>query len=199
MLKLKYFALLLILFLGVSAFGQRAINPKIGLNFSRFSSEPTVGSTKSRGGFNIGFDYRIGDRFQIVPGLHYATHGTTLLGVQDTVAENKIFVHYLQIPVVANFNVFNSNIFQLRIYGGIVANVALKVDGNNYMTKDDWKPVNGGVRLGTGVDLGVLTFDINYEIGMLDVFEDTPIPKLLYPGNTQNNVLTLAVGVRVNR
>lgn len=199
MKKLKFFALMVLSFSCISAFGQRAVNPKIGLNFSRLSSEPTVGSTETRGGFNIGFDYRIGDRFQIVPGLHYATHGTTLLGTQDSIAENKIFVHYLQIPVVASFNIFNSNLFQLRVYGGIVANVALKVDANNYLTKDDWKPVNGGVRLGTGVDLGVLTFDINYEIGMLDVFEDTPVPNLLYPNNTQNNVLTLAVGVRVNR
>ncbi len=199
MLKLKYFALFTLVIFSGSILGQRAINPKIGLNFSRLATEPTVGISESRVGFNIGFDYRFGDRFQIVPGIHYATHGTTLLGTQDSIAENKIFVHYLQIPVVASFNVFNSNLFQLRIYGGIVANVALKVDANNYLTKDDWKPVNGGVRLGTGVDLGVLTFDVNCEIGMLDVFEDTAIPTLLYPNNTQNNVLTLAVGVRVNR
>lgn len=199
MKNLSFVLVVILISFSHQIYAQRAINPKIGFNYSRLADEPTVGKTKTKGGFNIGADFRFGDRFQFVPGIHYATHGLAFSGSQSPDIDNKISVHYLKVPIVGNFNIFNSDLFKLRVYGGFVTNFVLKVDASSFINKDNLSPINGGIRLGTGIDLGALTFDLNYEIGMLKYFDKGAVPALLYPNNTFNNVLTLSVGVRVNR
>lgn len=185
--------------LSLSSSAQTVINPKIGLNYSRLADDPSIGSAKTRSGFNIGADLRFGDRFQFMPGIHYATHGMAFEGTQDPDSEDKISMHLIKIPLTGNINVINGDLLKLRVYGGFVANFLLKVDNNNYINKEDLKPFTGGIRFGTGLDLGGLTLDLNYEVGVTDVFDGGIVPNLLYPKNTQNNVLSIAVGVRVNR
>jgi len=183
----------------LSLTAQTIINPKIGLNYSRLADEPSLGSAKTRSGFNIGADLRFGDRFQFMPGVHYATHGMAFEGTQDPNSEDKISMHLIKVPLTGNINVINGDLFKLRVYGGFVANFLLKVDNNNYIEKENLKPFTGGIRFGTGIDLGGLTLDLNYEVGVTDVFDGGIVPELLYPKNTQNNVISLSVGVRVNR
>lgn len=199
---MQYFKTLIAVFLlhcTLNLQSQTIINPKIGLNFSRLSDDPSVGSNKSRSGFNIGFDLRFGDRFQFAPGLHYATHGIAFEGTQNPDSKDRIAMHLIKLPLLANINIINGDLLKLRVYGGWMNNFLLKVDNNNYISKDNLKPYTGGIHFGTGLDLGGLTLDLSYEAGMLDVFDGGTVPAVLYPNNTQNNVLTLSVGVRVNR
>lgn len=195
---IKFSTIVLILFFGMQMNGQTIINPRIGLNFSHLSGKPTIGENKVRTGFNIGFNLRFGDRFQFEPGVHYAIHGMAFDGALSADSLDKIAMHFIKVPILANINVINSDFFRLRLYGGWMNNILLKVDNNNYLSKDDLNIYTGGIHFGTGVDLTGLTIDLSYEVGMLDMFKSGLIGSALYPKNTQNNVLTLSVGVRVS-
>lgn len=195
----KLIILTLFLMTSMVSYAQFAVNPKVGLNFSRLSADPQDGEDKSRWGFNVGADFRFGDRFKIISGIHYARYGTTLRSnsnQQDI--EDDVKVHLLRIPVVASINIVNLNMLQWRVYGGVSGNVFLKVDDNAWFTKDNFKPLNYGLRIGSGVDFTILTLDVDYEVGLGKVFSGELIDKLIYPKNATNNVLTLSAGVRIN-
>lgn len=180
--------------------GQTTINPKIGLNFSKLSVDPETATYKARSGFNIGADFRFGDRFKIIPGIHYTTHGSKLRSSnQGTDFENDIYTHWLKIPLVASANIFNSNFFQHRVYGGGVGSIFLKVDDNVFLLKEGYQPVVFGLKFGTGIDISAFTIDVDYEVGLSSVFKKDGVANVLYPGSVTNNVLTLNVGVRINK
>ncbi|MBP9133926.1 MAG: PorT family protein [Saprospiraceae bacterium] len=194
----KLSILVFALFVTMQTYGQTTINPKIGLNFSHLSGKPEVGKNEVRIGFNIGFDLRFGERFQFAPGIHYAIHGMAFDGALAADSLDRIALHLIKIPLLANVNVINSNFFRLRLYGGWMNNILLKVDNNKYLAKEDMNIYTGGILFGTGVDLSGLTLDLSYEVGMLDMFKGGFMVNTIYPQNTQNNVLTLSVGVRVS-
>ena len=194
---LKFLIAVCFLTFALHSYSQTTINPRIGLNFSHLSGNPTVGENEIRAGFNIGFHFRFGDRFQFEPGIHYATHGVGFNNARGKDTLDRVPMHFIKIPLLANVNIVNSDFFRLRVYGGWMNNILLKVDNNAFLSKEDFNVYTGGIHFGTGLDVTGLTIDLSYEVGMMDFFKGKGAPAVLYPKNTQNNVLTLSVGVRV--
>ncbi|HMY83538.1 MAG TPA: porin family protein [Saprospiraceae bacterium] len=194
---LKFLLSICFLFFFLSSYAQTTINPRIGLNISHLSGKPSIGENESRTGFNIGFNLRFGDRFQFETGAHYATHGVGFNDARGKDTLDRAPMHFVKLPLLANINIVNSEVFRLRVYGGWMNNFLLKVDNNSLLSKEDVNVYTGGIHFGTGLDLTGLTIDLSYEVGMMDFFKGNGLPLVLYPKNTQNNVLTLSVGVQV--
>lgn len=52
-------------------YAQTVINPKVGINASRLSTDPTGGEISARKSWQLGLDARIGDRVYFQPGLFW--------------------------------------------------------------------------------------------------------------------------------
>ncbi|HQW11285.1 MAG TPA: porin family protein [Saprospiraceae bacterium] len=196
---MKVIYLFVLLLIGTTVQSQVVINPKVGANFMRLSSDPSGdnASQKARLGWNAGIDVRVGDRIMIVPGIHYVRYGSILRGTKDNENfDDEVYTHFIKVPIMVAGNLVTTNAFVLRLYGGPYANFLIGVDKNIVFDKDNFKSFNGGLKAGLGFDLGIFTLDLDYEYGLSKVFAEKLFDKILFPDNAKMGVINLSIGVK---
>lgn len=201
-MKKNLFFLAFILVTSVT-YAQTVINPKIGVNASRLSTDPKVGEVSGRVGYQIGLDARIGDRVYFQPGLFWFRQSTqlrTASQVDDTPPEelkDNLNRQGLQLLTQVGFNIVDGDGFKLRVNAGPAFSVITTVDENDFdLNKSDFKGANLTGNAGIGLDIFFLTLDYNYEFGFSDIFDNDTFSNTNFSDSPKLSRSTFNVGVK---
>jgi len=207
----KFFIIFLVLIPGSLLFAQSTftIGPKAGVNFAKLSTDDASFSSKSITGYHGGGFIRItADRLYLQPELLFVHKGSELTNPSDpqylNSVESKYIVtyDYTEIPILLGFRIIEDYEFNIRAFAGPVIAFAvgndleLKLDGQSpppstpeYYNKDDLKKGLFAFSIGAGCDIGALTFDIRYDIGINDISSEFLFEKL--------NTFSISAGVKI--
>lgn len=171
---------------------QVHFHPKIGLNSYQLQTNVDGFEFKPKSGFNLGVDFRIGDGFYIAPGVHYFALDADFEGIKEDIGNAPIMDNVKQevvrFPLYVGVSLIDVSKFKLRVQGGGIASMPFKISENDFgFGKDDFKKARFSAGLGAGVDLGRLTLDVNYELGLQEVFSVAGI-------EAKERVITASVG-----
>jgi Outer membrane protein beta-barrel domain len=171
------------------------INPKVGVNLSAVDGKLNDLQAAAKVGWNAGVDFRIGGKkLFLSPGLHFNNYTARLVNDIDTDTQvnfkDETTIQALKAPVNIGFDITGKKqLLNLYLKGGVTPTMILAVNEKAGIpfSKDDLKTFTWGANVGLGMDITILTVDLNYEIGMSDYFANT---------TGRNNVLTLSAGIR---
>jgi len=152
------------------------INPQIGVNASQLDNDPVNGEHKARAGWQLGGYLRFDSaKFHLQPGLFYHLVGTELQTRNQLTHEEFIFkneVHSIQFPVLIGYDVIHGGLIDLRLQAGTCVDFITGVDDNDHFTKGDLNSTYWSFKFAVGIDVSLLTFDLGYDLGMSNYFED---------------------------
>ncbi len=193
------------------ASAQFAVNPKVGANFSRITSENIQLSDDGvKAGLNAGVDFRIGAEDGAVffqPGLHYYNIGANFTASIDdepgvdgvnTNLEDGISVHSLRVPLNAGVYLTGAETaVRIRLNAGVTPSFILGVGDNNLQIgADDFESVNWGLNGGLGFDFTIVTLDFGYEHGLNQIVNDINIDDVNLPNiSGRNRIFTVSLGI----
>lgn len=171
------------------------INPKVGVNLSAVDGNLGDLQAAAKVGWNAGVDFRVGGKkLFLSPGLHFNNYTARLVNDIDTDTQlnfkDETTIQALKAPVNIGFDITGKKqLLNLYLKGGVTPTMILAVNEKAGIpfSKDDLKTFSWGANVGLGMDITILTVDLNYEIGMSDYFANT---------TGRNNVLTLSAGIR---
>lgn len=181
--------------IGSTAFSQDARNfgwgVKAGLNVSSISKI----SADAKAGFTAGLfaDYRFNDWFGASVDLLFSRQGAKYKqGDEITMKTN-----YLNIPILANFYVWNDLAFKIGIQPSIFLSAKNKgtIDGQDVTvsTSDGYKGADFAFPIGLSYEFfHKLILDARYNIGVANVFKGDVMDGL----KAKNNYFTISVGYR---
>lgn len=178
-----------------------SINPKVGLNYSKYSTEQGVSlESLSKTGYHGGIDFRLsGGAFYFQPGVFYYSSGfllepTTIGGALD----NEVSVNSVKIPLGLGYNLIHEQNVKMRVFGSAVGNIILDVDENDLgVDLDMYNTLNIGANAGFGFDLFFLTFEAIYELGISDIFNEGDSGIISFGQGAKNNTVSFSVGLRL--
>ena len=180
------------------------VNPQAGLNISGLTDKLPGLSNTGKAGYNAGLELRLGDGvvfFQ--PGVFYFqnntkyTVGESLLPDGKTSYQSDVKVESIKARTQMGIRLFTSDLIALRLSLGPAFSFPVKVNSEDdfVLKRGDYKVATVGANVGAGVDLGVFTFDLNYEFGLSDYIEfDNPNVKTT---SSKQYVLSLNIGIRL--
>ena len=171
------------------------INPKVGVNLSAVDGKLNDLQAAAKVGWNAGVDFRFGGKkLFLSPGLHFNNYTARLVNDIDTDTQvnfkDETTIQALKAPVNIGFDITGrKQLLNLYLKGGVTPTMILAVNEKAGIpfSKDDLKTFTWGANVGLGMDITILTVDLNYEIGMSDYFANT---------TGRNNVLTLSAGIK---
>jgi len=161
---------------------QMVINAQAGATWSNYAFDDNIDINEESGrvGYAVGGTLRFGGRLYFSPGLFYQSTGFEASGI-DTISfdTETVGVSSVQLPIYVGYNLTgaadagSTSTLGVRIYAGPSLSWVTSVAENDIdLTKDDYASTIVGGVLGAGVDLSTITFDVNYEIGLTEVFSD---------------------------
>lgn len=174
---------------------QTVVNPKVGVNLSAVDGNLGDLQAAAKVGWNAGVDLRIGGKKVFLnPGLHFNNYTARLVNDINTDTQVKFrdetTIQAIKAPVNIGFDITGKKqLLNLFVKGGVTPTMIMSVNEKPGIpfSKDDLKTFTWGANVGLGLDITILTVDLNYEIGMSDYFANT---------TGRNNVLTLSAGIR---
>jgi Outer membrane protein beta-barrel domain len=176
----KYFALLAFIvlpFLDAQAQGDFKFGIKGGVNFANLSSSDAH-ENKVLTGINFGVFTKlpISKFFAIQPELYFTSKGAQQT-YENALATGtaKFELNYIEVPVLAVFNLTNNFSFQLGPYASYLVSSKVKnVSDINFNFEDnidsgDFNKFDTGVVAGFGYDTKSIGFGIRYNLGLVAV------------------------------
>lgn len=176
-MKKFLFFLALILVTSVT-YAQTVINPKVGINASRLSTDPQLGQINSRLGWQVGLDARIGNRVYFQPGLFYFKQSSELILQAEAESESlddlqeDLDRQGLQLFTQVGYYLVDGDGFRMRVHAGPSISLLTSVGQSEYIGRDDYQGVNLTGNAGLGFDIFFLTLEYNYEWGFSNVFQN---------------------------
>jgi len=156
---------------------------KLGLGFANISTDyqELNDFLDSRSGASCGafVTYSFNRRWAVQPELLYVSKGAQkdLFFVS---AEWKI--NYLEVPVLAKFNIVPDAQLQPSLYAGPALSILLgskfRISDTEYDVADGMKTMDLGFVFGGGLDYRHVTFDIRYTLGLLNTVDAARINSL---------------------
>ncbi|MEN7551351.1 porin family protein [Rapidithrix thailandica] len=182
-----------------SAFSQGVkVIPQFGLNLSKYTTDENQKLSEGRIGYQLGVGLRIGEKTYFQPSVMW-THMSTEIGkVKDLHADSfsdireNATINTIQVPVMIGHSVINSEFFKFRLTGGPSLTFVTNVDESDnllLLQKDNYNKTVWGLKAGAGVDIWMLTFDLDYEFGMSKMYKNGP--------DSKNNILRLTAGFKI--
>lgn len=181
---------------------EASINPKLGINTSRLSTDPKSGEMLARVGYQFGLDARIGERVYFQPGLFYFKQSSELKTTQQIdnnspqQLEDELNRQGLQVLTQAGAYIVDNEGFKFRFSVGPAVSFLTTVEENEFnLERDDFKGTNLTGNVGLGIDIFPLTLDYNYEFGLSDVFDNDTFSDNFY-GTPRISRNTINLGFR---
>jgi hypothetical protein len=173
------------------------INPIVGLSFSSLYSAPPNYSSTARVGWLIGCNFRFGNRFFFQPGIDYMGINSQIQSTSNVTVNSNVQtdINVLRIPLLVGFRLFRtSDPVNLSFHAGVSADFVTSINtNNNALQSDEYNsPFWGGV-IGAGLDFAFLTFDLDYDYGLSQIFEPSYQP---YGSGPRSGSVIMTVGVR---
>lgn len=161
------------LFLTSEARSQQVFNFGIkgGVNLTALSSDYYAGHSM-KAGFHAGIlaDIDLGSHFFVQPELLYSTAGADVkhLMLGGSPVSEEISLGYIQVPVLANFELFPRFSLQVGPYFDFLVNEKSRI-----YQKDEVNDFEFGGALGVSYDLySGLFVDLRYDQGLTNVFDE---------------------------
>ncbi len=177
------------------AFSQFTINPQAGLTASMLTTDPEGTEASGRVGYTFGASVRMGDKIYFNPGLFWVRSSNELTsksnletGINFGDIRDNASINMIHIPLQAGVKVINTKPFALRLAAGPSLSWVTDVKDNAFgLTKEAYNERIWGAKFGAGVDLLFLTVDLNYELGITELYKTS---------DAKNNMLSLTAGIK---
>lgn len=186
MIMKKILLFLFICTFGYSAMAQLPINIGVhgGISSNRIKVRdiPNTLGTRAHSGYMVGAFARLNlGKIYIEPSLNYShkesvweTEVSTGSTTATTQVDHNLKVNSFDIPVMLGFEVLDLSILKLRTYLGPVVSFP-KLKDIKQLSGSDKTSWHG--KIGVGVDVWKLTFDIDYEKAFKDLGHDLKAPR----------------------
>ena len=166
-------------------FGQIHFGPQIGYSASNLSLNTGDITNNLKNNFMFGAFVRLGKKFYVQPEVNWLTQGSVFKypSINNlSPVEQDIKLKTIQIPVSVGFRFLNLTVVNLRIHGGVTANIITdktinnKDDDNtigqdliNPIKEEDINDLQWQYQFGVGVDVLMFALDIKYYGGINDI------------------------------
>jgi hypothetical protein len=166
--------------LATMAAGQFHVNPQIGVNFTELTNEDEGIEYKADLGWQLGVDFRIGDRLYFQPGFYFV-RTSTFVRIEPTdslVMEDNLIRTSAKLKALLGYNIINGDQFKLRVNAGPTYDVLLSVDSKDDEIKFDEEDYNAGsfnMDAGLGVDLTIISVEAGVSYGLSKSYKDTDV------------------------
>lgn len=208
MKKVKASILIVLLSFGVFSAIAQDTNPlrigvKGGVNFSNFRVDE-VADNNVKVGLNLGLFAKlpVSDAFSLQPELLYSSKGSKLAYDNFLMGEGeyRFNFNYLELPVLAVFNIGEHFNIHVGPYVGYLANVNIKeLDGDGSiqdiadLKEDDFNRFDYGLAGGIGVDFNGFIAGVRYSYGLADVGKSGKIAGE-FVDDSKNSAATIYIG-----
>src|SRR6478609_5758009 len=91
-----------------SLFAQITIKPAMGINFTDWSKDQTLGEFQSKVGYQFGGSVAIGRKFYFEPGLFYVQKTTEFINTGGGAGDAEFKLKGVRIPAAIGLNLFGS-------------------------------------------------------------------------------------------
>jgi len=178
------------------AFSQFTINPQAGLTASMLTTDPEGTETSGRIGYTFGASARMGDKIYFNPGIFWVRSSNELTTRTQLEDEGTSFgeirdnasINMIHIPMQVGLKVINTDPFALRLAAGPSLSWVTNVQDNDLgLTQDSYNERIWGAKVGAGIDILFLTVDLNYELGITELYQNS---------DAKNNILSLTAGIK---
>ena len=167
------------------AFGQKVkVSPQFGIHAS--STNASVDSILTnegsgmQGGYNLGFDVRLGNYDSWIyfqPGAHFYQARMDIYSLEDfTEIENyqkaELQVSQIKVPLNLGFYVTGTDgLLKIRASAGLTPSMIVDQTETKLKKEDtEFQTFGVGVNAGIGLDFTVLTVDLRYEHGSTKIY-----------------------------
>jgi hypothetical protein len=170
-------ALLLSIFAAASlatANAQLQYGVKAGVNMSNLTGDAT-NDYKSRTGFNAGMflEIPVSKKFSVKPELVYSLQGAKSDGVQDIFPASTLKTGYVNIPVLAKYNIISGLFAETGPQIGFLTSAKNDFDGTDHDVKDVYKTTDFSWAFGLGYELPFgLGVNARYNTGISKIVEE---------------------------
>ena len=174
--------LLIAVITSTTMFGQFHFGPQIGYSASKLSLNTDDITSDLSSNFMFGAFVRIGEKIYVQPEVNWMTSGSVfkypevdLGGVDLSPFQQDIKLNSINIPVTLGWRIINLHIVNVRLFGGVNANIVTKKTINNSqdvsdvdeelfkpITDADIKDLNWNYHVGVGVDVLMFALDVKY-------------------------------------
>lgn len=99
---------------------QFAVNPQLGANFTQLTNTPSGFASSASFGWQVGADFRLGDRFYFQPGAFFGRSVTLIKFTPlDTIfIEDNMIRTTAKVKALVGYNLIHSEGFRLRVNAG---------------------------------------------------------------------------------
>lgn len=188
-----------IISIGFSQIKGFTFGPKIGVNFSKISTNYDSLKNNMKPGFEIGAFVRIGNKLYVQPEVLFKTKGGKfeVEGVNDV--DYKVKLQTVDVPIMVGVHLIDLKVMNIRLMLGPVASFVLNKDidtgsSTKIMNESDFKDMNWGFQAGIGVDALILTLDVRYELGLNNIYDNKIGNKTV---DFKNNLWSVTLGFKI--
>jgi hypothetical protein len=199
----KLTLLMLLLFVSGMMFAQFHIGPQIGYTSSKLTTNTSDIKSTFKSNFLFGAFARFGEKIYIQPEINWLTQGGIWEATTDGTDLGKTEMTYktIQIPVSVGWRLIDLKLVNIRIFGGLSANIAtdkkMKLDGITQDIKDaDWNNMVWQYQVGAGVDVLMFALDLKYMGGLNNLYKGD----IQYDGktlSTKSNLFMVTLGWKI--
>ena len=162
------------LFLVTTIHAQFHIGPQVGYSASKLTTNTSEITSDFKNNFLFGAFARFGEKIYVQPEVNWLTQG----GIwENNSLDQKLEMTYktIQIPVSVGWRLIDFKVANIRIFGGVAANIAtdksLKInDIDEPLTNADWNDLSWQYQFGAGVDVLMFALDVKYMGGINDLY-----------------------------
>ncbi len=198
MKTMKCIALCAAMLMGYAAQAQLTIRPQVGVNSSSLSSDDELVDFNAGTGFQVGVDFQIGNKVYFQPGIQLEfLKNRVEFGNGAAIEESDYDRTGIRVPLMIGFRAVEDpdSDLNLRLFTGPNALLQLSQDSDegifDDVDDDDLKDLVFGWNVGAGVDFSILFFDIGYQFGISEIFDDAD-------SAPRNNLFYGNLGLRIN-
>jgi len=198
MKTIQCIALCAAMLMGYAAQAQLTIRPQVGVNSSSLSSDDDLIDFNAGTGFQVGVDFQIGNKVYFQPGIQLEFLKNRVEFANGTAIEESDYDRTgIRIPLMIGFRAVEDpdSDLNLRLFTGPNALLQLSQDSDegifDDLDDDDLKDLVFGWNVGAGVDFSILFFDIGYQFGISEIFDDAD-------SAPRNNLFYGNLGLRIN-
>lgn len=160
-----------------AANAQFQVNPQLGINYQQLTNPAPNVEYNAALGWQLGADFRIGDRLFVQPGAFFGRNATlqrTTLSDTLTVEGNLVRTN-LKLKAMIGYRIVDTYQFDIRFAMGPTYDVLLSVDDKNDKIGYNAGDFNNGslnIDAALGFDMGLFTLEPSVSFGLSRVFND---------------------------
>lgn len=162
---------------GHAAQAQFAVNPQAGINFTQLTNTPSGIVSSGSMGWQLGADFRLGDRFYFQPGAFFGRSVTYIKFTPlDTVYVDDMIRTTAKVKALVGYNLIHREGFKLRVNAGPTYEALLSIDSKDDKIAFNKKDYNGGsfnLDAGLGVDIWKISLEGGLSYGLSNAYKDS--------------------------